>query len=69
MSATVSQYPYTIGQLGVEACLAAAGGKKVPAEVKAPVQVVTKTNVAKAEKNFPEPVETYNDPFTALLGN
>ena len=24
MSATVSQYPYTIGQLGVEACLAAA---------------------------------------------
>ena len=25
MSATVSQYPYTIGQLGVEACLAASG--------------------------------------------
>jgi ABC-type sugar transport system substrate-binding protein len=69
MSATVSQYPYTIGQLGVEACLAAAAGKDIPAAVKAPVQVVTKTNVAKAEKNFPEPVETYADPFTALLGN
>jgi ABC-type sugar transport system substrate-binding protein len=69
MSATVSQYPYTIGQLGVEACLAAATGKKIPADVKAPVQVVSKANVAKAEKNFPEPVETYNDPFTALIGN
>jgi ABC-type sugar transport system substrate-binding protein len=69
MSATVSQYPYTIGQLGVEACLAAAQGKKVPSDVKAPVQVVTKANAAKAEKNFPEPVNTYDDPFTALLGN
>jgi ABC-type sugar transport system substrate-binding protein len=69
MSATVSQYPYTIGQLGVEACLAAAKGKDLPADVKAPVQVVTKSNVAKAEKNFPEPVETYDDPFTALIGS
>jgi ABC-type sugar transport system substrate-binding protein len=68
MSATVSQYPYTIGQLGVEACLAASQGKDLPANVKAPVQVVTKDNVAKAEKNFPEPVESYNDPFTALIG-
>jgi ABC-type sugar transport system substrate-binding protein len=69
LSATVSQYPYTIGQLGVEACVAAASGKKLPADVKAPVQVVTKDNVAKAEKNFPEPVESYDDPFTALIGS
>jgi ribose transport system substrate-binding protein len=68
MSATVSQYPYTIGQLGVEACLAAAKGKTLPANVKAPVQVVTKSNVAKAEKNFPQPVNKYDDPFTALIG-
>jgi ABC-type sugar transport system substrate-binding protein len=69
MAATVSQYPYTIGQLGVEACLAAAQGKELPANVEAPVQVVTKDNVAKAEKNFPEPVESYDNPFTALLGS
>jgi ABC-type sugar transport system substrate-binding protein len=69
MSATVSQYPYTIGQLGVEACIAAAKGKKLPANVKAPVQVVTSANVAKAEKRFPEPVNTYADPFTALIGS
>jgi len=53
----------------VEACLAAAQGKDLPANVKAPVQVVTKDNVAMAEKNFPEPVESYDDPFTALLGS
>ena len=69
MSATVSQYPYTIGQLGVEACLAAAQGKELPANVKAPVQVVTKDNVAKAQENFPEPVEAYDSPFAALLGS
>jgi len=69
ISATVSQYPYTIGQLGVEACLAASKGKSLPADVKAPVQVVTAANVAKAEKNFPEPVESYNDPFTALIAS
>jgi ABC-type sugar transport system substrate-binding protein len=68
LSATVSQYPYTIGQLGVEACLAASKGKQLPADVKAPVQVVTPANVAKAEKKFPQPVEAYNDPFTALIG-
>jgi ABC-type sugar transport system substrate-binding protein len=67
MSATVSQYPYTIGQLGVEACLAAAQGEQLPADVKAPVQVVTKDNVDVAEANFPEPVETYESPFTALM--
>jgi len=69
LSATVSQYPYTIGQLGVEACVAAAEGKKLPADVKAPVQVVTKDNVAKATENFPEPVEAYDNPFTALIGS
>lgn len=68
LAATVSQYPYTIGQLGVEACLAAAQGKELPANVKAPVQVVTKDNVAKAQKNFPEPVEAYDDPFASLIG-
>src|SRR3954447_9180341 len=69
MSATVSQYPYTIGQLGVEACLAASQGKKLPANVKAPVQVVSKDNVAKATRNFPKPVDSYTDPFASLIGS
>jgi ABC-type sugar transport system substrate-binding protein len=67
MSATVSQYPYTIGRLGVDACLAAASGKSLPGRVDAPIQVVTKRNVARAEAKFPQPVEPFQNPFAALL--
>jgi ABC-type sugar transport system substrate-binding protein len=67
MSATVSQYPYTIGSLGVEACLAAAADKQLPAKVDAPIQVITKKNVARAEAKFPQPVEPFKSPLAALL--
>jgi len=67
MSATVSQYPYTIGSLGVEACLAAASGEPLPAKVNAPIQVVTRRNVARAEENFPRPVQPFKSPFAAVL--
>jgi len=63
LSATVAQYPYTMGQLAIEACLAALRGDPVPATVAAPVQVVTGDNVARARANFPEPVEHFDDPF------
>jgi ABC-type sugar transport system substrate-binding protein len=67
MSATVSQYPYTIGTLGVEACLAAASGESVPAKVDAPIQVVTRRNVTRAEAEFPRPVQPFKSPFAAFL--
>jgi ABC-type sugar transport system substrate-binding protein len=67
LAATVSQYPYTIGRLGVEACLAAAAGKSLPAKVDAPIQVVTRQNVAQAKARFPQPVEPFQGPFAALL--
>ena len=67
MSATVSQYPYTIGSLGVEACLAATSGKPVPRKVDAPIQVVTRSNVARAKAEFPQPVEPFKSPFAAVL--
>jgi ribose transport system substrate-binding protein len=63
LSATVAQYPYTMGQLAIEACLAARRGDTVPALVKAPVQVVDRENVARARADFPEPVEQFDDPF------
>jgi ABC-type sugar transport system substrate-binding protein len=63
LSATVAQYPFTMGQLAIEACLAALRGDDVPATVKAPVQVVTADNVARARENFPKPVETFDDPL------
>jgi ribose transport system substrate-binding protein len=65
MSATVAQYPYTMGQLGVEACLAAVRGESLPANIDAPVQVVTSKNVVRAQANFPKPVERYDDPLAA----
>jgi ABC-type sugar transport system substrate-binding protein len=68
MSATVSQYPYTIGILGVEACLAAAAGEPLPGRVDAPIQVITKQNVARAQARFPQPVERFRSPFAASLG-
>jgi ABC-type sugar transport system substrate-binding protein len=67
LSATISQYPYTIGRLGVEACLAAAAGKSLPAKVDAPIRVVTRRNVARAKAKFPQPVERFQSPFAGLL--
>jgi ABC-type sugar transport system substrate-binding protein len=67
MSATVSQYPYTIGSLGVEACLAAASGESLPAKIDAPIQVVTRRNASRAEENFPRPVQPFKSPFAAFL--
>ena len=67
LSATVAQYPYTIGQLGVEACLAAQRGKKIPRRIDAPIQVVTGENVERAEANFPKPMEDFENPLDALL--
>ena len=68
LTATVAQYPYVIGQLGVEACVASLRGKELPARIDAPVQVVTVDNVERARRRFPLPVETFADPLTALLG-
>ena len=67
MSATVSQYPYVMGRMAVEACLAAARGDVLPGRVDAPVAVVTRANVARASAMFPRPFRTYSDPFARLL--
>jgi ABC-type sugar transport system substrate-binding protein len=67
LSATVAQYPYTIGRLGVEACLAAIRGKSVPDNIVAPVQIVTKQNVGRAQAKFPQPVQPFDDPLARLL--
>jgi ribose transport system substrate-binding protein len=68
VSAVVAQYPYSIGQMGMEACQAAAKGAQLPANVEAPVEVVTKDNVDKALAATPKPFGTYADPFKSLLG-
>jgi ABC-type sugar transport system substrate-binding protein len=67
ISATVSQYPYVMGQMAVEACVAAARGARLPARVDAPIAVVTKSNVARASSTFPRPFRDYSDPFERIL--
>jgi ribose transport system substrate-binding protein len=67
LTATVAQYPYAIGRLGVEACLAAEQGERLPARVDAPVQAVTRANVERALAAFPQPVEPFDDPLEPLI--
>jgi ABC-type sugar transport system substrate-binding protein len=67
LTAVVAQYPYVIGQMGVEACQAAEAGKALPATVKAPVELVTQADAAKALAKTPQPFGSYDDPFAALL--
>ena len=62
-TATVAQYPYAIGEMGAQACKAAAAGQKLPESVKAPVALVTKDNVGEALKTAPAPFSPYENPF------
>lgn len=68
VTATVAQYPYTIGRLGIQACAAATRGKRLPAEVDAPIQLITSANVARARARFPHPVAPFHDTLPALAG-
>lgn len=67
LAATVAQYPYIVGAMGVEACAAAAKGATLPAKVDAPVLVVNKENATASLKNFPAPGGAYPDPLRDLL--
>jgi ribose transport system substrate-binding protein len=67
ISATVSQYPYVMGQMAVEACAASARGAKLPARVDAPIALLTQGDVAPAIAAFPKPFLRYSDPFSRLL--
>jgi ABC-type sugar transport system substrate-binding protein len=66
LTATVSQYPYVMGQMAVEACTAAVRGAKLPPRADAPIKLVTKENAARAVTAYPHPFERYSDPFSRL---
>jgi ribose transport system substrate-binding protein len=67
ISATVSQYPYVIGQMAVEACAVGARGARLPARVDAPIALLTNNSAARAIAAFPLPIQPYSDPFSRLL--
>jgi D-allose transport system substrate-binding protein len=61
--ATVAQYPYAIGQLGVQACEKAAKGDDLPKEVVSPTAVVTADKADQALAKFPAPFESFENPL------
>ena len=67
LTGTVAQYPYVMGRMAIEACIAAARGKKLPPRVNAPIVLVTRKNVGRASAAFPLPPRPYVDPFARLL--
>lgn len=63
LTATVSQYPFVIGLLGVDACQAAVDGQELPDNVDAPVQLITEDNAVEAQEQFPLPPAPFDNPF------
>ena len=61
--ATVAQYPYAIGRMGVQACKLATEGGDLPENVTAPTAVVTKDNAGDALAKFPAPFEEFDNPL------
>ncbi len=64
---TVTQYPYAEGILVVEACQALKEGKKIPTRIVAPIKLITKDNVQRAQASFPSPFFRFADPVKPLL--
>jgi ABC-type sugar transport system substrate-binding protein len=67
LTATVAQYPYMMGRMAIEACIAVVRGATLPARVNAPIVLVTKKNVTRVSGAFPLPPQRYADPFAQLL--
>ncbi|MET0714556.1 MAG: substrate-binding domain-containing protein [Mycetocola sp.] len=63
LTATVAQYPYAIGQLGVQACEVAAAGDDLPDTVESPTALVTADVADQAIEAFPQPFEEFENPL------
>ena len=67
LTATVAQYPFAVGSLGVQACQVAAAGKTLPANVVSPTALVTSDKADAAIAAFPQPFEEFTNPLADLL--
>lgn len=66
LAGTVSQYPYVMGVMAIDACQALANGTEVPEVVESPIQMIKKADAAKAIAAFPKPYFDYENPLRAL---
>lgn len=67
LTATVAQYPYAIGSLGVQACEVATAGTDLPAEIESPTALVDASTAQQALDAFPQPFQEFDNPLTDLL--
>ncbi len=67
LTATVAQYPFAVGSLGVQACQVAAAGKTLPANVVSPTALVSADKADAAIAAFPQPFEPFANPLADLL--
>jgi D-allose transport system substrate-binding protein len=67
LSATVAQYPYAIGSLGLQACEVAASGGELPGEIESPTALVTSAEADEAIAAFPQPFADFENPLESLL--
>jgi len=67
LSATVAQYPYAVGSLGVQACEVAAAGETLPTNIESPTALVTKDDADTAISKFPQPFAEFDNPLESLL--
>ena len=65
--ATVAQYPYVMGKLGVEACIVAVQGGQVKDRVASPIVLVTAANVDEVVDSQPQPPNAYDDPYAPVI--
>jgi ABC-type sugar transport system substrate-binding protein len=65
MTGTAAQFPFLMGQLEVQACVAAHRGAKMESVTVAPQVLITVDNVADAKKAAPHPWFSYTSPFAA----
>ena len=65
--ATVAQYPYVMGKLGVEACIVAVQGGQVKDRVASPIVLVTAANVDDVVDSQPQPPSAYDDPYAPVI--
>jgi len=67
LTATVAQYPYAVGTLGLQACEVLNDGGTVPDNIESPTALVTSEQAADAIAKFPQPFEEFDNPLTELL--
>ncbi|MDO9395266.1 MAG: substrate-binding domain-containing protein, partial [Herbiconiux sp.] len=67
LSATVAQYPFAIGSLGLQACEVATSGGELPAEIESPTALVTSAEADDAIAAFPQPFAPFENPLEELL--